>query len=157
MREVKLSEDMTLMVYASIKELPIVKSKAFTKYLLIDAGIGGTMEDVDDHMGNLFHYLSHNKTAEALEEVKNMRYGLFQMIQGMDYKHLAMLSLVYSVNGVPVEDDSEAGLSRLRDQLSAYPVAAFEKVLDEVKKNLIPSAAHIFQDSLETILSTSNE
>lgn len=157
MREVRLGDEMVLQVYGSIKELPIRRSKSFNKYLMIDAGIGARMEDVDDHMGNLLHFLGNGKAQEAMDEAKNMRLNFYQMLMGLDSRCMSMLCLVHSVNGVPFTDDSEGGLIALKDRLSEYPVGALEDALEEVKKNLIPSARFIFQDSLATISSITSD
>jgi hypothetical protein len=147
MQEVKLSSDMVLTLYGSIKELPIGLSKKFGAYLLQDAGIGSSMEDVDDHLGRLMKYLSLNRTQDALEEAKNLRYNIFSMLVGTDYRSMSLLCLVAKVNGEPWDDYSPEGLNSLLDKIKQYPVGTLEKVLEEVKKNLIPNANYIFQNT----------
>jgi hypothetical protein len=147
MQEVKLSSDMVLTLYGSIKELPIGLSKKFGAYLLQDAGIGSSIEDVDDHLGRLMKYLSLGRMSDALEEAKNLRYNLFTMLVGTDYRSLSLLCLVAKVNGVAWDDHSSEGLTTLLGQISQYPVGALEKALEEVKKNLIPNANYIFQNT----------
>lgn len=146
MRDVKLTDEVTLTFYESIKELPITASKRMSTYLVQDAGIGADMEAVDEHLGRLTHYLAAGRTDDAVEEVKNLRYNLFVMLMGMDHKSMALMCLVHSVNGVPVKDYSESGLQRMVDMIGDTPSGELAALLEEVKKNLIPNADTIFRE-----------
>lgn len=153
MTEVKINDKTTITLYSSIKELPIEISKKFNNYLLQDAGIGNTIESVDDHLARLMVFVSEGKKEELLEEVKNLRYNLFSMISEWDYESLSFGCLVKSVNGDPVADYSSEGIIALMARLSDEGLnnEKVQSVIDEVKKNLIPNVSYISQSSLEPI------
>ncbi len=141
MTEVKINDKTTIAMYSSIKELPIELSKKFNYYLLQDAGIGNTIEDVDDHLARLYVFINSDKKNEAIEELKNLRFNLFSMISNWDYKSISFGCLIKSVNGEPVTDHSSEGITALIDRLSKEGLTGImsQPVLEEVKKNLIPN------------------
>jgi hypothetical protein len=153
MTEVQINDKTTITLYSSIKELPIELSKKFNNYLLQDAGIGNTIESVDDHLARLMVFLSENKTPDALEEVKNLRYNLFSMISQWDYESLSFGCLIKTVNGEPVTDYSSEGITVLMARLSEEGLnnEKVQSVIEEVKKNLIPNALYTSQSSLPQI------
>jgi hypothetical protein len=153
MTEVKLNDKTTITLYSTIKELPIENSKKFNNYLLQDAGIGNTIEDVDDHLARLMVFLSEKKTPEALEEVKNLRYNLFSMISNWDYESMSFACLIKDVNGEPVTDYSSEGIITLMARLSEQGLnnEKVADVIEEVKKNLIPNVSYISPSSLQPI------
>ena len=153
MTEVKLNDKSTITLYSSIKELPIELSEKFNNYLLQDAGIGNTIESVDDHLSRLMVFVSEGKKDELLEEVKNLRYNLFSMISEWDYESLSFGCLVKEVNGEPVTDYSSEGIIALMAKLSNEGLnnEKVQSVIDEVKKNLIPNVSFTSLNSLEPI------
>src|SRR6478752_785501 len=102
MTEVQINDKTTITLYSSIKELPIELSKKFNNYLLQDAGIGNTIESVDDHLARLMVFVGEGKKEETLEELKNLRYNLFTMISEWDYESLSFGCMVKAINGEPV-------------------------------------------------------
>jgi hypothetical protein len=150
MTEVQINDKTTITLYSSIKELPIELSKKFNNYLLQDAGIGNTIESVDDHLARLMVFLSEDKRPEALEEVKNLRYNLFSMMSQWNYECLSFGCLIKSVNGDPVTDYSSEGITVLMARLSDEGLnnEKVQAVIEEVKKNLIPNVAFTSQNSL---------
>lgn len=126
-------------VYSSIKELPIRQSKEMSKYLLKDAGIGSTIEDIDTRIGTMMQMIALGKSDDALAEAKNFRLALFSAIEKLDHRTPSMLCLVKEVDGQPWTDFSEEGLQRLAAKIENQPVGKLIEVFDEVKKNLIPS------------------
>lgn len=153
MTEVKINDKTTIALYSSIKELPIELSKKFNNYLLQDAGIGNTIEDVDDHLGRLYAFVNGDKKIEAIEELKNLRFNLFSMISQWDYECLSFGCLIKTVNNDPVTDYSSEGIVILMAKLSDEGLTGemVQSVIDDVKKNLIPSGDYISQSSLEAI------
>lgn len=153
MKEISVSNKCTVKVYSSIKELPIELSKKFNAYLLQDAGIGNTIESIDDHLAKIMLFVQADKKSEAIEEAKNMRYSLFSMLSEWDYKSVAFGCLVHSVNGREITDHSSEGISAMIGRLSAQglTVGMLDDVLTDVKKNLIPSANF---SSLSTLVKT---
>lgn len=151
MRSLKLTDGPELVFYTSIKELPIEVSKQFGAYMVQQAGIGSTMEDVDEHLGRITAFLNADKKDDAIEEAKNLRFNIFSMIAKWDYKSLAFGCLIKSVDGKQLEDRGIEGLNELIEQLSKAGLTneMVSDVLEDVKKNLIPNGNSTFQSSLE--------
>jgi hypothetical protein len=141
MTDIKINDKTTIALYSSIKELPIELSKKFNNYLLQDAGIGNTIEDVDDHLARLYVFINSDKKNEAIEELKNLRFNLFSMLSHWDYKSVSFGCLIKSVNGEPVTDHSSEGITALIDRLSKEGLTGnmIQPVLEDIKKNLIPN------------------
>lgn len=151
MTEVQINDKTTITLYSSIKELPIELSKKFNNYLLQDAGIGNTIESVDDHLARLMVFVGEGKKDETLEELKNLRYNLFTMISQWDYESLSFGCMVKSINGEPVTDYSSEGITAMMARLSDEGLnnEKVQSVIDEVKKNLIPNVNFTSLSSLE--------
>lgn len=157
MKDFKLNTK-TVCLYASIKELPIELSKKFHSYLLQDMGIGSTMDAVDDHLAKLFNYLKNKKENEAIEEAKNLRYNLFAMLSGINFKSLSLACLVHSYDNVRQTDHSDEGLTKLIETLSDDGLTdeIVSDHLDEIKKKLMSNGLYISQNILEPTPDTSN-
>lgn len=149
-----LSDNCKVGYYASIKEMPIEVSRQFNAYILQDIGIGSTFEAVDNHLQRITMFLEQDRKADAIEEIKNLRYGYFSMISKWDYKSLAFGCLVATVNGQPAADTSLEGIHQTIKFLSdkGLTVTILEDLLENVKKNLIPSDSYISPNISERIL-----
>lgn len=157
MRTLSLSSGTEVVLYTSIKELPIRQSKDFGAYLIQDIGLGSSIADVDEHLARITTFLQSDKKDDAIEELKNMRFNLFSMLEKWDYKSLSFGCLLKSVNGEDVTDRTVEGLNLLMDKLSDAGLTReiVEDTIREVKKNLIPNGNSISQSSLERISTTS--
>lgn len=145
-----------VILYSSIKELPVDLAKKFQRQLLQDLGIGNTIEDVDDHLGRLMEFVKADKKDEAIEEIKNLRYNLFTQLSEWDYRSLGFACLVHSLGGQVLTDYSDEGLAEITSRLSAagLTTAMVQDVLEDVKKNLIKNGKYIFPTSSDQILTT---
>lgn len=144
--------DTIITFYSSIKELPIELSKKFHAFLMQDTGIGNTFESVDEHLERLTAFLTADKKDEAIEETKNLRYNLFNMLSEWDYPALSFVCLIHSVNGEEIKDRSTEGLNDLVTRLSEAGLtnADVAEIREDVKKNWKPSENFTFQSSLVT-------
>lgn len=126
-----------IVLYSSIKELPLARYKAMQNYLLQDSGIGNTMADIDRHLHNAILFLGSTKTAECKEELTNLRYSFFSMVNGIDYKTKSFACLVKRIDDVVCDDITSDGLTSTVDALVASELAAadVETVWTDVKKN----------------------
>jgi hypothetical protein len=131
--------------YSSIKELPIDVRKKFDHYMIQDAGIGSSMEDVDAHLSKAFTFVANDKREDAMEELKNLRLNIFSMIAELNHKSLAFACLVARVDGQGVQDYSAEGLAALVEKLNITEQQVID-ILEEVKKNLIPRDESISQN-----------
>lgn len=140
-------------IYNSIKELPMFLSKELQKNVLQDIGVGSTMKDVDEHIERLAMFVKEDRKSDIIEELKNMRFNFFSMLEKIDHKSFSFACLIKSINGNKITDYSSENLERIINQLSedGLTYAIVEPILEDVKKNLMMNALPTFQPSLVTI------
>ena len=63
-------------LYDSVDELPIGAYQRYNKFLLIDAGIGSSIDDFDAHIVKLARLIGNNEREKAAQELQNMRQNL---------------------------------------------------------------------------------
>lgn len=134
MRTLKF-KNTTVLVYDSIDELPIVNFNRYTKYLLIDSGIGSDLEDIDVHIERIVKYIKLNPDL-AIKEVLNMRQALYLINQGVNAKHLAFAALIYKINGEEINNMSDTSVEEALKQIEDIPHSTVMTMLEEIKKKL---------------------
>lgn len=136
MRKICIGKDI-LMIYESIKELPVVRYNKMQTYLMLDSGIGSTMADIEKRFQNLDTYLSAGRLEEALEERNNLQFAIYSNINAINYRSLSFACLVHSFKGIQNHDLEETGLSELLEKLSKAGLTQFmvQEELDDLKKN----------------------
>jgi hypothetical protein len=135
--EIKIDKTKVLL-YSSIKELPIELSKKMQNYLLQAVGIGSTIQDIDDHLARASAFLSADKKDECIEELKNLRFAMYSAINEIRYDSLAFGCMIHSINGRLITDYSQEGITNAIAYLSKKGMTdeKVEQILEEVKKNL---------------------
>lgn len=124
-----------LLLYDSIDELPIINFQKYNKYLLIDAGIGSDVNDIDQHITKIAKYIKSDK-ALAMQELQNMRQNLYMIASNISPKYLAFAALIHSVNGKKVEDLSDDNLKALLDDIKTVKHSWLIRILAEIKKKI---------------------
>lgn len=140
MRTVKIGTN-TIELYSSARELPIKRYHELQKNLLVDSGIGSTMEDVVKHYSNINAFLEHEKIQEAKVEMNNLNMNLYAMMSRYNTKSLSFATLVTKINGVPCNDLTDEGLMatvRLLEQ-TGITYDKLETELQESKKKSSPN------------------
>lgn len=148
----KIINGITLKLYDSIEELPILNFQKFNRYLLIDAGIGSDLEDIDVHIEKVAKYINTDKQL-AVQELMNMRQSLYFISQAVDVKHLAFVTLIYEINGKKLYDLSDDNVKAISTKLNLVKRNILVDLLMFLKKKLnselelyFPS---IFSNSME--------
>ena len=124
-----------LVMYDSIEELPIINFQKYNKYLLIDAGIGSDVNDIDQHISKIAKYIKSDKTL-AMQELQNMRQNMFMIASGISPKYLAFAALIHSVDDKKVEDLSDENLKAVLESLRAVKHSWLINLLAEIKKKI---------------------
>ena len=75
MKTVKIGKH-NVELYDTIEELPITRFHKYQKYLLVDSGIGSTIEDFDKHIEKARRFLILNDPANAQKELENLQHLL---------------------------------------------------------------------------------
>lgn len=128
----------SVVLYNSVKEMPIALFRDLQKYLLQSSGIGSTIADFDRHFQKLHELIAAEKLAEAIEEKENLRFNFFSVVNGINWKNLAMMCLVHSINGKPVDNGNQEGTWQQLESMGMNWGKA-EDILNDVKKNLTPN------------------
>lgn len=126
-----------VILFSSIKELPLERYRAMQNYMLQDSGVGNTMADIDKHLHHALIFLSNNKVKECSDELTNLRYNFFSMINGIDYKTKSFACLVKQVNSLLCDDITTDGLNATVDALKVLQINSeeIEELWNDVKKN----------------------
>lgn len=132
-------------LYDSVDELPIGAYQRYNKFLLIDAGIGSSVDDFDTHIVKLAKLIGNNDREKAAQELQNMRQNLYMINANISPKYLAFAALVYSIDGQKIEAVSDDDYSELLAKIQETPHSLLTKTLDWLKKKLQTSLKPTFR------------
>lgn len=125
-----------IQVYDSIDEMPIVNFQKYNKYLLIDSGIGSDVDDIDAHITLVAKYINSGNNKKALQELQNMRQNMYMVNSQISPKYLAFAALIYSVDGVKVENLSDDNLKHVLESIKEIKHSTVTKLLLWLKKKV---------------------
>lgn len=123
-------------LYDSIEEMPMRRFHKYNKMMIIDAGIGSDVADVDKHLEKAIAYIGSNMPDAAATELENMRQNIFFVQNDVSPRFLSFAALVHSVDGVPCEDISDDGLAKVVQMFADAPVGDVTASLEAVKKKI---------------------
>lgn len=135
MRTVKIGKH-TVELYDNIEELPVVRFHKYQKYLLVDSGIGSTIEDFDKHIEKARRYCMMNDADNAQKELENLRQCVFMVQTGLSPRHLAFACLITSIDGTQCNDLTDDALRKIVEMLADTPNKELTDQLDSVKKKI---------------------
>jgi len=135
MKTIKLNGK-TVKLYDSVETMPITVFHKFNLYAAIDAGIGGSIDDVDRRLYRVRQFITHEQRDNAIAELDNMRQAMSFVVQNSNPEFLSFAALIHSINGKPVSVDSAEEAKQLLDELSkdGLVVSVLRKALEHVKK-----------------------
>lgn len=138
-----------IQVYNDIKQLPIGRYNELQKYLLLDGGVGSTIEDVGARYSRLHAYLAEKKIDEAKKEAENLYYTHYSILEKLNYRSRAFCCLVYSVQGLVLEDYTEDGIKTTLSILEETDLTQdlLERTLHAAKKKISDDLALFFPRS----------
>lgn len=136
MRKLKLNGHDVEIYDGAIEELPAVRFHKYNKMLLIDAGIGSDLTDVDGHLEKAIIY-SRSKSPELGGiELENLRQNIYLIQSEISPKNMAFAVLVKSINGIERNDFSETGLKEVLSFFNETPQNEITAQLEAVKKKI---------------------
>lgn len=133
-------------LYDSVDELPIGAYQRYNKFLLIDAGIGSSIDDFDAHIVKLAKLIGNNEREKAAQELQNMRQNLYMINANISPKYMAFAALVYSIDGQKIEAVSDDDYGELLVKIREMPHSLLTKTLDWLKKKLQTSSKPTSRD-----------
>lgn len=120
------------------------------QYLMLETGVGSTMENVMDHLSKMDTLLRAEKYPEAIQERNNLHLNFYSLLEGINYKSLTLACFVHSINGKPIKHTDDS-LKEVAMQLEAMAMTVKEvgEITDELKKKLISNLLPISLANLE--------
>ena len=126
----------TIKVYDSIDEMPIVNFQKYNKYLLIDSGLGSDADDIDAHIARIAKYIKGNDQKKAMQELQNMRQGLYMVNSEISPRYFAFAALIHSINGEKLDDLSDSNLKKVLDSINSVKHSVIIDFLLWLKKKV---------------------
>lgn len=135
MKTVKIGTH-TVEIYDAIDELPISRFHKYQKYLLVDSGIGSTIQDFDKRIEKMRRYCMLKDSDNTQKELENLRQCVYMIQNGLSPKHLAFACLVFAIDGEKCVDISDDALTKIVEIFADAPVQDLTDQLDSVKKKI---------------------
>lgn len=126
----------TIEVADSIDTLSVRRYQAYTRMLLVDAGIGGDLAAYDTHLQKVQAFLRIGDTENAVKELENTRQCVFMMQEALSPRLLAFAALVTEVDGKQTDDLSDEGLRAVAEMLRDAPLKEVAELEDSAKKKI---------------------
>lgn len=138
-----------IVFYDSVEDLPVVQFHRYSKYLLVEGGIGDTIQDIDRHITRVMNFLGDRRKAQ--QELLNLRQALYVVATEQDIRNKATLCLVKSVDGKDWTDFSDSGLQTLYEMVQGASQrelnALAAQVRNAIDENLIQYFPRVFEDA----------
>lgn len=122
-------------MYDAIDELPIVRFHKYQKLLLVDAGVGSDIAGFDQKLEKAKRFIASEKPEQAMQELENLRQGVFMIQNETSPKHKSFAALVTKVDGKEF-GVTDAELDEITAILNDVPVGELADQLDSVKKKI---------------------
>lgn len=135
MKTVKIGKH-TVELYDTIEELPVIRFHKYQKYLLVDSGIGSTIEDFDKHIEKARRFLMLNDPANAQKELENLRQCVYMVQTALSPQHLAFACLVFAIDGTQCTDLTDDALKKIVETFADAPYNELTDQLGSVKKKI---------------------
>ena len=137
--------------YDSVEDLPIVQFHRYSKIILIESGIGDTIQDIDRHITRVMNFLGDTK--KAYQELLNLRQCIYMVASEQDIHHKATLCLIKQVDGKDWTDFSDSGLETLYRLVNGASVREMEELAEKVRtaidENLLQYFPKVFEDAMQ--------
>ena len=123
-------------LYDSIDELPIKRFHKFNKYLLVDAGVGSDLNDINEKIAKIMRYVDRSDNVNARIELENLRQAMYLVTQETNLKHLAFMVLVKSIDGKEITDLSDEGVRATQKVFENQSLNFIDRLFQSVKKKI---------------------
>ena len=79
--------------YDSVEDLPVVQFHRYSKFLLVEGGIGDNINDIDRHISRILQFI-RTDIKKATQEILNLRQCLYVVATEQDIHNKATLCLI---------------------------------------------------------------
>lgn len=139
-----------LKVYDSIQELPIRRYHLYTKWLMLESGIGSDIDSILSHIDKIKAFM-YNDRDNAIKELENMRDNIYTVYTMNNIGLLAFAALIHSIGDkeyhLKTDDEIEEIKNILLDIRKSEYDEIFEKIKDNIESELILYFPNMFQSS----------
>ena len=127
----------TIEMYDTIGELSVTRWHLFNKYIMMQAGIGGDIETIDQHITSILKMIRNEDLDDASNEVMNMRQNMAYVIQRLSPEMLAFAAMVKSIDGKMVSEETDSGFEHVCKVLARKRMrwGFMSQIVNELKKN----------------------
>lgn len=135
MKKIKLNGHDIELYDGSITDLPAARFHKFNKMLLIDAGIGSDLSDLDNHLDRVYRFMDSSPDM-AKAELDNLRQNVYLIQSEISPKHMAFCVLITRIDGQEVTDISDEALRELQAKTGNIPMSEITAQVEAVKKKI---------------------
>lgn len=132
----------SILLFDSIKEMPIGRYNSLNKILIQDIGFGSTFQDAQTRLQNINYHISKQNWDDSKIEMSNLFFSIFSTLEKAGIKSRLFLCFVSSIGDCKVEnveDEQEVQKCfRLFDDIG-LTVGDVEDTFTALKKKLIQS------------------
>ena len=122
-------------LYDSIDDLPVLRFHKYNKMLLVDSGVGGDLNDINNHLERAMVYC-RTKPDFAIKELENLRQNIFLIMSEINPKHLAFCTLIKTFDKQPFDDLSDEGLKNMLQKIKDISHTDLTAHTEAVKKKI---------------------
>lgn len=137
-----------IQLYDSIDNMPQLRKHLFDRFILMELGIGGSIEGIEQSFQKLDHFIAAKDFEKLLIERQNLHFKFINSLSTINFKSLAFVCLVfkYGDEDVEVTDDSSAEewQEKILKEVSNKELNDF---IEEVKKNYLKSLGYTILSS----------
>jgi len=102
-----------LEMYDSIDNLPITRFQEYNRLAMLDAGIGGDLQSINEHVTTVLRHYQKGEGQKMKQELENMRQNMMFVVNKTSPRMKCFIPLIKSINGKLLTDISDTeGISR---------------------------------------------
>lgn len=156
MRAIDLNNGNKIIVYESLREIPIINYINFQRALCFDLHAGSDTSDIFHHYDKLAEFIKKGMNKQALEELNNIYVTAFQSINDINTRTRCFYYLIHSINEEHIVRIDDQKIDESLKVLSGYglTIEHVDDIIEDVKKKLTPKHLLFFLNSQTTLLST---
>ena len=133
-------------IYDSIENAPIRRFFSFTRYVIIDSGIGSDPSSINNHFSHLSRLIRKGQNDDALMELFNTSEAFRFMMEGFNLKGRAVYCFIKSIDGKEYPNHlSDSDIEEIEKRLESFHIS-YAWVLDkfETLKKKIDSDFEVY-------------
>jgi len=144
---------LTLEMYDSIQELPILRFQMFNLNAMLDAGIGSDLSAYNNHCNKVVRFIDLEDKESAKREIQNKNQNLHFIMMNVSPEYNCFAAMIYKINGREILDSDLLGdgVQNIMAELSAkrFSIKKFRNVLSGIKKKIEFETSQFFPNLVD--------